>query len=247
MPRFFVTSSDIFRSDYSVKITVRGDDAAHITRVLRMKTGERVTACDENGNEYDTLVFSVGNEVILDVVSVKQSENEPPYKVTVYQALVKGDRFDTVIQKSTELGVHTIVPVITSRCTVKLTEADYSKKTERWQRIAYEAAKQCGRGIIPEVKQPVKLADAISEAALADIPLFCYEGCGTKPLSEITSEIGSPTTISVVIGPEGGFSEEEADAAAKHGMKMTGLGKRILRTETAAPFVLACLSYKYEL
>lgn len=247
MPRFFVTSSDIDKSDEVVKITVRGDDAVHISRVLRMRCGEHIDICDENGCEYDTVVSAVGNEVVLEVVSSRQSVNETPYKATVYQALVKGDRFDTVIQKSTELGVHTIVPVITSRCTVKLTESDYAKKTERWQRIAYEAAKQCGRAVIPVVTRPVKFSEAIKQASLADVPLFCYEAGGTRSLADILSEKSNPSTASVFIGPEGGFSEDEAEEAAGCGMNLTGLGKRILRTETAAPFVLSCLSFKYEL
>ena len=247
MPRFFVASSDIDKSGDIIKISIRGDDAAHITKVLRMKPGEAVVACDENGCEYRSFVSELGPVVVLDVISVKQSENEPPYKAVVYQALVKGDRFDTVIQKSTELGAHTIVPVITSRCTVKLTESDYAKKTDRWQRIAYEAAKQCGRGVIPKVKHPIKFFDAITEAKSSDLPLFCYEGEGTLPLSNALADSPTPETIAVFIGPEGGFSEDEATYASDNGMKMTGLGKRILRTETAAPFVLSCVSYKYEL
>ncbi|MBE6626071.1 MAG: 16S rRNA (uracil(1498)-N(3))-methyltransferase [Ruminococcaceae bacterium] len=247
MPRFFVTSSDISSSEDGLKITVRGDDAAHITRVLRMRLGERVEVCDDNSVEYETVVSSLGVEVTLDVISVKQSQNEPPYKATVYQALVKGDRFDTVIQKSTELGVCSIVPVITDRCMVKLTESDYSKKTERWQRIAYEAAKQCGRGVIPKVERPIMFRDAIKAASEADVPLFCFEGKGTLPITEQMPMQDKINSVSVFIGPEGGFSDDEATFAHESGMKMTGLGKRILRTETAAPFVLSCLSFKYEL
>ena len=247
MPRFFVSSSDVSQTQTRVLITVRGDDAAHITRVLRMKPGERVTACDEAGVEYETVVLSLGSEVVLDVLNKRQSENEPPYKAVVFQALVKGDRFDTVLQKSTELGAFEIVPVITSRCTVKLTESDYGKKTERWQRIVYEAAKQCGRGMIPKVKNPVKFSDAVKMAADADLSLFCYEGEGTAPLPEITEQCKDPQSVAVMIGPEGGFEAEEAELAKSVGMKMTGLGKRILRTETAAPFVLSCLAYEYEL
>ena len=247
MPRFFVSSSDVSLTPDRVLITVRGDDAAHITKVLRMKPGERVTVCDEEGIEYETVVLSLGAEVVLDVLNKRQSLNEPPYKAVVFQALVKGDRFDTVLQKSTELGACEIVPVITSRCTVKLTESDYAKKTERWQRIVYEAAKQCGRGMIPKVKTPVKFRDAVKIAAEADLALFCYEGEGTAPLPEITEQCIELNSVAIMIGPEGGFEESEADFASSAGMKMTGLGKRILRTETAAPFVLSCLAYEYEL
>ncbi|MBQ8512597.1 MAG: 16S rRNA (uracil(1498)-N(3))-methyltransferase [Clostridia bacterium] len=247
MPRFFVTASQITADENGTVITVTGDDAAHITRVLRMKPGEHVTVCDENGTEYETTVRETGQSVTLDVHSSRMSENEPPYRVTVYQALVKGDRFDTVLQKATELGAVQFVPVITSRCTVKLEKSDYRKKTERWQRIVYEAAKQCGRAVIPTVREPILLRDAVTEAALCDLPLFCYEAGGTKPLPGLFDEVPSPKTAAVMIGPEGGFEEEEAALAKEHGMKLTGLGRRILRTETAAPFVLSCLSCRYEL
>ena len=247
MPRFFVDSSDIAVCGSAVTVTVRGEDAAHITRALRMKAGENVTVCDENGREYLTAVSSVGDEVVLNVISSRESENEPPYRATVYQALVKGDRFDTVLQKATELGATDFVPIITSRCVVSLEPKEYAKKLERWKKIVREAAKQCGRAMIPAVHEPEKFSSAIEAAARADLPLFCYEGDGTVSISELTETDKAPKTVSVVIGPEGGFSEEEARFADSRGMKMTGLGKRILRTETAAPFVLSCISFRYEL
>ncbi len=247
MPRFFVTASQIADSGNGRVITVTGDDASHITRVLRMKSGEHLTACDENGIEYDTVVQSTGHEVILEVLSSHPSENEPPYRAVVYQALVKGDRFDTVLQKATELGAAEFVPVITSRCTVKLEKSEYRKKVERWQRIVHEAAKQCGRAVIPQVREPVMFRDAVAEAAKTDLPLFCYEADGTRPLPAIFAEVESPGSAAVMIGPEGGFELSEASFAAESGMRMTGLGKRILRTETAAPFVLSCVSCRYEL
>lgn len=247
MPRFFVSPADISGNNGVLTVHVRGEDAAHISRVLRMRVGESVTVCDEGGLEYLTTVREVGNEVLLDVVSSKKSENEPPYRAVVYQALVKGDRFDTVLQKSTELGVSKIVPVITSRCVVTLEMGDYAKKLERWRRIVYEASKQCGRGRVPTVGEPQFFSDALKSAAEAELGLFCYEGAGTRPLRELFERTPSPASVSIVIGPEGGFSDDEAAQAATSGLNLTGLGKRILRTETAAPFVLSCLSCRYEL
>lgn len=247
MPRFFVSSSAIEISGGRERIRVTGEDAAHITRALRMRPGEHITVCDDAGIEYETVIFDVGEEVGVEVLSKKASENEPPYRATVYQALVKGDRFDTVLMKSTELGACRIVPVASARCTVKLDGREGAKKRERWQRIAAEAAKQCGRAYIPEVTEPVRFEDAILLAARADLPLFCYEGGGCEPLSRITGAVKAPGTVSVVIGPEGGFEPSEAEAAGRAGLRMTGLGRRILRTETAAPFVLSCLSFRYEL
>lgn len=255
MPRFFVSPEAVdcvgVNADGipSGTITVGGDDAAHMTKVLRMKPGEHVTVCDMAGHDYETVVVSTGNTVLLDITGVKPSENEPPYRAVVYQSLVRGDRFDTVLQKATELGVYAIVPVITSRCTVKLDigSADCRKKLDRWQRIVYEAAKQCGRGIIPTVREPMKYRDAVEDAARADLPLFCYEGEGTSPLPVCMDAVKKPETVSIMIGPEGGYAAEEAEYAAQTGMVMTGLGKRILRTETAPAFVLSCVSCKYEL
>ena len=247
MPRFFITASDIEGAENEKLIRIRGDDASHISRVLRMKPGEHITVCDMRGCEYETVILQTGNEVLLKVHSEKESDNEPPYKAVVYQALVKGDRFDTVLQKSTELGASDIVPVITSRCTVKLTESEYSKKVERWQKIVREASKQCGRAIIPKVHNPMKFSDALHTASEADLPLFCYEGDGTSPLGVIAESVANPGSVSVMIGPEGGYSVEEAEAASKAGMKMTDLGKRILRTETASLFVLSFISCRYEL
>lgn len=247
MPRFFVTARDIEASENGTVITISGDDANHISRVLRMKVGEHVTACDECGREYETVVRQTGQTVLLDVISSAQSQNEPPYRAVVYQALVKGDRFDTVLQKSTELGACEIVPVICSRCTVKLTPSEYRKKVERWQRIALEAAKQCGRAVIPRVRDPITFDEAVREAAESDLPIFCYEGESTIPLPEICGGAERPQTISILIGPEGGYADEEVKKVCESGLKMTGLGRRILRTETAAPFVLSCLVYNYEL
>lgn len=244
MPRFFIQSADVSAEG---RVLIGGEDALHITKALRMKPGERMTLCDETGVEYETVLLLAGERVECEVLSSKPSENEPPYEAVVYQALVKGDRFDTVLMKATELGASKIVPVASARCTVRLEPKEYAKKRERWQRIAAEAAKQCGRGRIPEVTDPIPFRRALEEAARADLPLFCYEGEGTRPLPSHFEACADPRTVSVVIGPEGGFEEAEAEAAGSLGMKMTGLGKRILRTETAAPAVLAMLSCRYEL
>ena len=244
MPRFFIQSADVSPTG---RVSLAGEDALHITKALRMKPGEHVTLCDEEGVEYDTAVLSTGAEVECEILSSKPSENEPPYRAVVYQALVRGDRFETVLMKATELGAARIVPVASARCTVRLEPKEFAKKRERWQRIAAEAAKQCGRARIPEVTDPVPFRDAAAEAARADLPLFCYEGEGTEPLPAHCAESAAPGTVSVVIGPEGGFEAAEADEARALGMRMTGLGRRILRTETAAPAVLACLSYRYEM
>ena len=248
MPRFFVRADALSVDEAGQKqISIIGEDAHHLTHVLRVRSGEEIIVCDMAGREYVTTVASTGDTVLLSVISEKQADTEPPYNAVVYQALVKGDKMDTVIQKAVETGCSRIVPVRTSRCTVKLDAKDGARKTERWQRIAYEAAKQCGRGIIPTVEEPMDFRLAVNEAAKMDLPMFCYEGDGTLPLPVITKQTENPKQVAIFIGPEGGFSVEEAAYAESCGMRMTGLGKRNLRTETAAVFVLACISAAYEL
>ena len=247
MPRFFIDASDVYAEEDACLIRITGEDAHHITHVLRTRLGEEITACDNAGVVYRTVLESAGETVLLRVLEQSAADTEPPYIATVYQALVKGDKMETVIQKAVETGASVIVPVATSRAVVKLDEKDARKKTERWQKIAHEAAKQCGRGVIPQVKMSMPFKEAVVQAAEAELALFCYEGSGTKPLPEICRKQSEPKSISLFVGPEGGFAEAEAEAAAQAGLMMCGLGKRILRTETAALFVLSCLSAIYEL
>ena len=252
MPRFFVNASDVHsveeKSNAKKIIVIKGSDAVHISRVLRMKPGEQLTVCDTDGIEYTTVILSVGEECLLEVISEQHSCNEPPYCAVIYEALAKGDKMETVIQKGTELGASVFVPVITKRCVVRLDAKDGAKKTERWQRIAEEAAKQCGRAVIPRVTLPVTLKEALSQAATEGGKfLFCYEGEGTVQLPLLLTQSNKPRSVSVFIGPEGGFDEAEVSLARESGAELCGLGKRILRTETASAFVLSCLSYNYEL
>ncbi|MBE6587789.1 MAG: 16S rRNA (uracil(1498)-N(3))-methyltransferase [Ruminococcaceae bacterium] len=248
MPRFFVKASQIgVRDDGSKTVLIIGDDAAHITRSLRMKPGESVCVCDMARREYDCSVLSVGEEVLLSVLSERESDTEPPFFATLYQALVKGDKFDTVVQKAVECGASRIVPFISDRCVVRLTKKDCEKKRLRWQRIAAEAAKQCGRGIIPSVEPLLTFGEAVAEAAKADIPLLCYEGEEGVTLPGVLRERKDARTVSILIGSEGGFAASEADSAKEAGLISVGLGKRILRTETASGFALACISYELEL
>jgi len=240
MPRFFVPDSQICDG----YISVIGDDAHNISHSLRMRVGEKLTCCDENGNEYKCTVTDFSAETVtLKIDSESKCETEPPYKAVIYQSLVRGERFDTVIQKSVEYGAVAVVPVATDRATVKLSAQDAEKKRIRWKKIAEEAAKQCGRTVIPEVLPMVSFADAAECAE--GLKLFCYENEKTVHLRDaFTGEMSG--TVSVFIGPEGGYSEKEADIADACGMQTVSLGKRILRTESAAPFVLACLSYEWE-
>lgn len=250
MPRFFVDSGQIAAA--AAKVTLTGENAHHISRSLRMAAGETVTVCDGSGTDYlCRLCEFLPDCVIAEILSSSPSQSEPPYAVSVFQALPKGDKLDEVIQKSVECGAHRLVPFESSRCIVRLGDGKKDRdRTERRQRIALTAAGQCGRGVIPNVSPAVSFSAALREAASAELALFCYEGSGTVPLGRVLSDAhagGIPRSISVMVGSEGGFSPEEAEQARAAGMTPVGLGHRILRTETAATFVLSCLSLEWEL
>ena len=244
MPRFFV-QKDRITDDV---ISIVGDDAHHIARSLRMAVGEEITVCDMQGNEYLCKItsFDDDREVLAEILSQSSSKNEPAVFITLYQALPKGDKLDTIIQKAVECGASRIVPFQSERCVVKIKNEAESKKKERRQRIAAEAAKQCGRSAIPEVCDSISFKDALDMAEGSDAILFCYEGDGTHSLKGVLEQLfddkeKKANNISIFIGSEGGFSLKEAELAKNNGAIMTGLGKRILRTETASGFILACL------
>lgn len=248
MPRFFICASQIETEDGGAQtVRILGDDAHHITKSLRMREGDSITVCDMARTEYICQILSVGECVLARVESAHSSVSEPPYEAVLYQALIKGDKFDHVVQKAVECGVYRIVPVLTERCVVRLDKKDGEKKRLRWQRIAAEAAKQCGRGIIPEVSGLMYFKEAVSQAAQTECPLFCYEGEVGRSLAQAVRGCRTPGTVSLMIGSEGGFSLEEAAYATECGMCSVGLGRRILRTETASSFALACLSFAYEM
>ena len=248
MPRFFV-SEEQFENDTVVLV---GEDAHHIARSLRMAAGECITVCDREAIEYECelISFEQDKRVVAKVLSSAPSQAEPPYRAVLFQALPKGEKFDSIIQKAVECGVHEIVPFQSSRCIAKAKADGEAEKTKRRCRIAAEAAKQSGRGRIPEVKPTISYKEMLKAASECDLCLYCYEGKGTQPLASIlqaATDLPACPTIGIVVGSEGGFSPEEAAEAADAGLCMTGLGKRILRTETAAPFVLGCLVYQFEM
>ena len=255
MPRFFVKMTDISEN----VVTLRGDAAHHIAYALRLAAGEHITVCDGQ-LAYDCQLTSFSPDkshpwVKAVVIDSQPIDTEPPYVVRLYQALPKGDKLDIIIQKSVECGVYEVIPFESSRCVVHAKQEAEARKSERRNRIAEEAAKQCGRGMIPLVKPTMTYAQMLTHASTADVVLFCYEADGTQPLGQVLHEKlptltraqGKVTEIAVIVGSEGGFSPEEAEQAASQGFCMIGLGKRILRCETAPIFVLSCLSYQYEL
>ncbi|MBQ2468111.1 MAG: 16S rRNA (uracil(1498)-N(3))-methyltransferase, partial [Clostridia bacterium] len=226
------------------RITLSEEDSRHVSLSLRMKRGDALTLCDGMGTDFGCVAVDFAGAVTVEVVSSSPSAGEPPYRATVFQAEIKGDKFDTVIQKAVELGAAGIVPFTSSRCVCRPDARDADKKKKRRERIALEAAKQCGRGAVPSVGETLPFHKTLAEAAKADLPLFCWEEA-TTPLKDVIRG-KDPSTVSVVIGPEGGFSADEARAAEAAGMIAVSLGRRILRTETAAGAVLSVLSYELD-
>ena len=229
---------------------ITGESARYLTDVLRMRVGEELILCDSARIDHICEIVSVGKALVA--VSIRDRHpngNEPKFVATVYQGMAKGERMDLSIQKSVELGVTRYVPTACSRSIVKIKEGKDSKR-ERWQAIALEAARQCGRGIVPVVDAPMGFEEALKDAQENhDLVLLPWEEEKEGKLGEILAGVDfeSSPKIAVFIGPEGGFSEEEAKLAEQHGAKLVTLGKRILRTETAAPAVLAMLVYRSEL
>ena len=244
MPKFFLPDARKYAQGDLIEI--RGQDAFHISRTLRIKKGEHVTLTSSDRTDYEAVLVSSDSEcVTLEVISVSQNSTEPKIKSTLFQALAKGDKMDTIVQKSVELGVSEIFPVESSRCVVQFDSKREEKKIERWQRIAEEAAKQCGRGIIPKVHPVLTFKEALAEMLKSDLSFICYEtSLDNNPRALFTKS--NFNSVSFFIGPEGGISPSEIDLAHELGIPDVTLGKLILRTETASSAVLSMILYETE-
>lgn len=236
MPRFFTQT---ISAEGGI---ISGDDAKHISRVLRMKVGEALTACDTKGYDYDCLIESLSDrEVSLRVLEVRPSQSEPDVRVILYQAMPKGDKLELIIQKAVELGVDSITPVMTRRCVSKPDSKSMAKKLERYNRIALEAAKQSSRGKVPQVCPMLDLPQALDEMAQTSCPILFYENA-TAPAKQVID--GAGKEIAVLIGSEGGFDESEVELAIQKGCQVLSLGKRILRCETAPLAALSIIMFE---
>ena len=236
MPRFFTETIN------ETKGTISGDDAKHIANVLRMHAGEKLVACDCQGFDYDCVIDSLTDkEVELSVERKYLSETEPSVRVTLYQAMPKSDKMELIIQKAVELGVSAIVPVQTKRCVSRPDAKSMAKKLERYNRIALEAAKQCGRGRIPQVLPMLDFAEAIKAMKEDQRAFLFYENSTSSFRKELEQGVNS---VSIMVGAEGGFEEEEVQKALDLDIASLSLGKRILRCETAPLAALSIIMYE---
>ncbi len=240
MPKFF--SSNIAGD----KIIIDSEDVRHIKNVLRLKTGDKIEVCDGKGCDYSCEISDIEEKEIICLIKEKRfADTEPPIKLTLYQGLPKAAKMDYIIQKNTELGISEIVPCELARCVVKLDDKkSAAKKAARWQKIAEEAAKQCGRGIIPAVCEPIPLKTAIERLKKEDLAFALYECESDRSLKKTLVENKSAKTVGFLIGPEGGFDPAEIELLHSEGIKSIGLGRRILRTETAGEAVSAMIMYE---
>lgn len=226
MPRFFVNNRQILTDC----ITIEKPDSVHIGRSLRMRLGDDITVCCE-GLEYGCKIRSISDEnVICDIISKEISKNEPDVRVTLYQALTKGDKLETIVQKAVELGAMKICPVLTNRCVARADKNSFEKKRERLQRIALEAAKQSGRGMIPQVSDLLTFEQCAQQLSENDLALICYEHGGS---SLCDAGLKNNSSIGIFIGSEGGFEQSEVELCSSKGAAVISLGRRILRCETA--------------
>lgn len=229
---------------------ILGDDVKHIYKVLRLSEGEEVVLNNCEGTEYLGKISSISkSEVVVDIIEKLDINNESRIKIHLFQGLPKGQKMDLIVQKGTELGIFEFIPTITSRVDVKL-KGEF-KKLDRLNRIALEASKQSKRSIIPKVREVINFNEAINELKNMDLIVIPYENAedfGIKSLMRKLNEdnvnLNDIKEIGIVIGPEGGFEEDEINELKDNGAHIVTLGKRILRTETAGFTATALLQYE---
>ncbi len=242
MYNFFVKNNQI--EDKEVKIV--GQDAKHISSVLRMKQGEEIYICNlDNEERYLAKIDNLQKDFVIAKVIQKLESNEPNTKITLFQGIPKSDKMEYIIQKCVEIGVYNIVPVDMQYCIAKIKDTD--RKIERWQLISEAAAKQSKRNIIPKIEMPRKLLEICNEFSEYDLVIVAYEDEAKTTIKEVLNANKNSKKIAIIIGPEGGLSKEEVSILKNYGAKLASLGRQILRTETAPIAMLSMIMYEYEM
>jgi 16S rRNA (uracil1498-N3)-methyltransferase len=226
------------------KLTVTGERFHHLAHVLRISAGDPVEVFDGRGRAFEAKVERVGEDSLDLVLGAQQSDTATARSITIVQGLPKGDKLEWIVEKATELGATAVAPVETSRAIVKLDAARGEKKRERWQRIAEEASRQCGRADVTEVLAPRPLIEAVDALAEGTRVLVLDEEERSVRLGQALDAINASTPVALVIGPEGGLARDEVDALVGRGAVAVTLGRNILRTETAALAALSVMRYR---
>lgn len=241
IPRFFISPDDIAGSS----ATLREEDLKHLVTVLRLKPKDQVILLDGKNNGYRAELLHIKKEKAhFHILSTEEMVSEPSVHITLAAALLKGERFEWVIQKSVEMGVSAIIPFFSSRTVTHLPPEKVESRLDRWQTIAREAAEQSERGIIPDLHRPLSFQESCSLDAF-DLKLICAER-ETRSLKEVLQRGTKPSRILAMVGPEGGFSPDELHLAQENGFIPISLGKRILRAETASLLVIANILYQID-
>lgn len=242
MAKFFVNSQNI--SD--THIMIDGENVNHIKNVLRLQIGDEIIINDRQGHDYKCIINAIEQGTIIALIdSVTHSLSEPQVEVILFQSLIKGEKMDWVIQKAVEIGVTKIIPICTTRCVVKIENPKKTiSKVERWNKIAESAAKQSGRGVVPEVFAPITFLEGLNYTQQNDLcALIPYEKEYEVGIRKVLNTTEAKS-FGIFIGPEGGFTEQEIQEALHQGVHSVSLGNRILRSETASLVTLANIMYE---
>lgn len=241
-PRFHVRPEAVYGS----RVRLDREESHHLRRVRRLRPGAVVELVDGADHHYQVRLEAVGPDGIEGIVlASSHSLAESHLSSTLVQGIPKGERMEWVIQKATELGVSRVIPLLAARSVVRLSSARASNKLQRWQRVAKEAAKQAGRGVIPAIERPVHLEELLRNFPPADLAVCLWEGATESLASVLDRAVGPVRTVVLAVGPEGGWDQAEVAMIEGRGMKTAGLGRRILRTESAALVGLAVLQFRF--
>ncbi len=240
MSRFYVPQPQIEKG----MLKIEGNEVKHIRKVLRLKAGDEIMVFDGLGNEYaGTIVEEGPSSVMIKIENIFSSKRDSFLEVTLAQSLLKGEKMDYLIQKATELGVKEIIPFFSSRSVPLLEKSGRLKRHHRWGKISIEASKQCGRGVVPKIEPLQDYSEMLQIASPGSLRLILWEREGVR-LKEVLERSKEKTRIFFIIGPEGGFSQEEVEEAKREGFIPVTLGRRILRAETASLCLLSILQYE---
>ena len=243
MPTFFVERRNI-EGDTAL---LSGTEAGHMLRSLRLSPGDSFFAFDEEGNRYRMRILEATSRSLrAEILESSPPEPPPAIEITLLVGLPKADKLDFILEKATELGCSRVIPFRSSRTIPRLGPQEARRKRMRWERVALAAAKQCGSGRVPEIPGILSYPEAVAAGARSEGRIVLYEGVGRFGLKAALSGMGRPKSVSLLVGPEGGFSEDEVREAEATGFVRTGLGQRILRVDTAALAALCMVTYHFE-
>jgi 16S rRNA (uracil1498-N3)-methyltransferase len=242
MPHFFVSPSAVRDGRFALG----PEESRHVAVVLRKKPGDEVSLFDGEGGVYRAVLESVAVGAVGGRILSRRVEGPEPYRLRLFQGLPKGDKFDWIVQKATELGAAEIVPVVLARSVSRPPADRVAAKQKRWRKIAAAAAEQSGRSRVPEVRTVTPFTEALKMCGAEDLTILPWEGEETVSLRQVLTPPGrARPSVNVFIGPEGGLTPAEVDAARRAGAVSVSLGPAILRTETAGLYVASVIQYEW--